>query len=295
MTSIAIAGSMELTAQVADFFWQQPEVEVPWVLTNAPRPAGRGLRLTPTPVETWARGHNLPVYYPLATKPALPSREAIGLPIQAPDILFVFGFGHLVPKWLLDYPTIAPLNLHPSALPKWRGSAPGQYVILYGEHESAVSTIIMNEKFDEGKVIDQLPFSVDPTWTATDYYQHAINLWLQSKPLPRLLEATKTSTNIDDQNLANGKVSPGHSGMFLKGDGYLPWEIYQLASDIKSQNDPAALRQHPHYNELSPVIKKLLAAQPLSAATLLNRMRRALSPWPGVWTINPSSERQKIS
>jgi methionyl-tRNA formyltransferase len=71
--------------------------------------------------------------------------------------LLVVDFGYLIPTWLLQLPAIAPLNIHPSELPKWRGSSPGQFALLFKNlgretTQTAVTLMVMNEGLDQDQL-----------------------------------------------------------------------------------------------------------------------------------------------
>ena len=170
--------------------------------------------------------------------------------VKKPDILIVVDFGFLIPSWLLDLPKIAPLNIHPSLLPRWRGSTPGPSVLLHGDKKSAVTLMIMNEKMDEGPILSQIPFTVDPTWTQTEYYQTSFDLiceklgdhieqFLQKKIIPSI-QPTK---------------SPTPTALKLtKEKAFISW------NEIKN------------------------AMQNGEKATEIERASRAFYPWPKLWT-----------
>ncbi len=128
-------------------------------VTAAPKPAGRGSRLTPTPVAEAAQALELPLLEveTVRSDPGLSS-----LVSTQPDVLAVVAYGELLPPAVLALPRIAPVNLHFSLLPKLRGASPVQTALLLGLEETGVSTIVMDEGLDTGPVILQRGEPIEP-------------------------------------------------------------------------------------------------------------------------------------
>src|SRR5690554_6720589 len=122
---IAFAGTPEFAARSLEALVRYG-AEVPLVLTQPDRRAGRGRRLTPPPVKTAARAHDLPVAQPeqLANPRII---EEWGLADRPPDLLIVVAYGLLLPDWMLAWPRRGCVNVHASLLPRWRGAAPIQH------------------------------------------------------------------------------------------------------------------------------------------------------------------------
>ncbi len=122
--------------------------EVPWVLTQPDRPAGRGRKLAPPPVKTAAERLGIRVEQPASVRdPALAA--TLG---PAPQLIVVIAYGLLLPQWLLDWPARGCVNLHASLLPRWRGAAPIQHAILAGDAVTGISVMRMEAGLDTGPV-----------------------------------------------------------------------------------------------------------------------------------------------
>lgn len=121
------------------------------VVTQPDRPAGRGHKLTPTPVKAFALEHGLPVFEPLKLR-----AFAADLAALAPDVLVVASYGRIVPQAILDVPArgIA-FNIHPSLLPRYRGATPLQTAIRDGAQETGVTIIAMDAGMDTGDILVQ--------------------------------------------------------------------------------------------------------------------------------------------
>ncbi|HOT00732.1 MAG TPA: methionyl-tRNA formyltransferase [Acidobacteriota bacterium] len=133
------------------------------VITQPDRPAGRGLRVTPSPVKQFATAQGLPVFQYASMK----SAEAhAGLVALQPDLLVVAAYGQILPQRILDVPRIAPLNVHASLLPRYRGAAPIAWAILQGETRTGVSIMRIVRRLDAGDVLVQRPEPIRPDDTA---------------------------------------------------------------------------------------------------------------------------------
>lgn len=135
------------------------EHELVAVVTAAPKPAGRGNALTPTPVAAAAGALGAPLHEVETVKTGA-GFDAIAS--SAPDVLVVAAYGEILPERLLRVPAIAPVNLHFSMLPRLRGASPVQTALMLGLEETGVTTIVMDAGLDTGPVLLQRPVPIDP-------------------------------------------------------------------------------------------------------------------------------------
>lgn len=147
------------------------------VITPKPQPIGRKKILTQNQVHIWAEKRRLPIFF---VEKKLDQTLIASLP--ATDFLLVADFGYYIPEKLTSLPKYLAVNVHPSALPKYRGSSPGQAVILNGEKDSAVSLIQIAKEMDAGDLLAQIPFSVHSDWNKDQYYDFAFALAAQHLP-----------------------------------------------------------------------------------------------------------------
>jgi len=133
--------------------------EVVCVVTAAPKPAGRGNELTPTPIATASRALGLPLVEAETVKTGPGFKE---LAVAEPDVLAVVAYGELLPPNVLHVPAIAPVNLHFSLLPALRGASPVQTALLLGLDETGVTTIVMDRGLDTGPVLFQRSEPIGP-------------------------------------------------------------------------------------------------------------------------------------
>ena len=119
------------------------------VLTQPDRPAGRGKKLTASPVKQYADEHGIPLLQPTTLRDASLIAEIKSL---KPDIIIVAAYGLILPQEALDIPTRGCLNVHASVLPRWRGAAPIQAAILAADKSTGVSLMSMTAGLDCGPV-----------------------------------------------------------------------------------------------------------------------------------------------
>jgi len=124
--------------------------EVVAVYTQPDRPAGRGRKLTPSPVKQAALDAGIPVEQPDALKSAA---ARVTLAAYRPDLLVVVAYGLILPRLILAIPRLGCWNVHASLLPRWRGAAPIQRAILAGDEESGVDLMQMDTGLDTGPIL----------------------------------------------------------------------------------------------------------------------------------------------
>ncbi|MDR5803380.1 methionyl-tRNA formyltransferase [Caballeronia sp. LZ001] len=131
---------------------------VPLVLTQPDRPAGRGMKLTASPVKRFAVEHGLTVAQPTSLRRAgkypQEAADAIELLRATPhDVMVVAAYGLILPQEVLDIPPRGAINIHASLLPRWRGAAPIHRAIEAGDAESGITLMQMDAGLDTGAMI----------------------------------------------------------------------------------------------------------------------------------------------
>ncbi len=119
------------------------------VITAPDRKAGRGMKLTRSPVKIWAEENNIALLQPEKLDAEFISK----IKMSKSDLFIVAAYGKIIPKTVLDIPAHGTLNLHPSLLPKFRGASPLQSFILSNEKETGVTIMLMDEKMDHGEIL----------------------------------------------------------------------------------------------------------------------------------------------
>lgn len=147
--------------------------EIPLVLTQPDRPAGRGMKLQASPVKQFALAHGMAVAQPhgLRLEGKYPEEAAAAraaIEAARADVMVVAAYGLILPQWLLDAFPQGCLNIHASLLPRWRGAAPIHRAIEAGDTETGVTIMQMDAGLDTGDMllVERLPIAVNDT-TAT--------------------------------------------------------------------------------------------------------------------------------
>ena len=136
--------------------------DIALVLTQPDRPAGRGMKLTPSAVKQAALARGLPVSQPVSLK--TPEAQAELRAVDA-DVMVVAAYGLILPQAVLDLPRFGCLNIHASLLPRWRGAAPIQRAILAGDAETGITIMQMDAGLDTGAMLSKtvVPIRDDDT------------------------------------------------------------------------------------------------------------------------------------
>lgn len=142
--------------------------EVPAVVCQPDRPAGRGLKLKPPAAKVAAGELGLPVLQPTKVRTAA---FAEWVREQRADVAVVIAYGRILPKAVLDAPRRGCLNLHASILPKYRGAAPINWAIVKGERETGVALMQMDEGMDTGPVFATRTTTIGADETAGELYE----------------------------------------------------------------------------------------------------------------------------
>jgi methionyl-tRNA formyltransferase len=158
---LVFAGTPEFSVPCLDAC-RASGAEVVAVYTQPDRPAGRGRKLTPSPVKQAALAAGIAVEQPESLKPADVQQA---LADYRPDLLVVVAYGLILPRKVLAIPRLGCWNVHASLLPRWRGAAPIQRAILAGDRESGVDLMRMEAGLDTGPVLleRRTPVSRDDT------------------------------------------------------------------------------------------------------------------------------------
>ncbi|MFJ0673968.1 methionyl-tRNA formyltransferase, partial [Bordetella bronchiseptica] len=149
--------------------------DVPLVLTQPDRPAGRGLKLTPSPVKQAALAAGIEVAQPRSLRldgryPDEAAAARAQLERVAPDVMVVAAYGLILPQWTLDLPRLGCLNIHASLLPRWRGAAPIQRAIEAGDAETGVTIMQMDAGLDTGDMLLERAVPIGAQQTAAQLH-----------------------------------------------------------------------------------------------------------------------------
>jgi methionyl-tRNA formyltransferase len=156
---IVFAGTPEFARVALARLTAEPPFRPIAVYTQPDRPAGRGMKLTPSPVKQLALAEGIPVRQPERLRdPA----EQQALAALAPDVMVVAAYGLILPQPVLDTPRHGCLNIHASLLPRWRGAAPIHRALLVGDTETGVCIMQMEAGLDTGPVLAEARTPIGP-------------------------------------------------------------------------------------------------------------------------------------
>lgn len=145
--------------------------EVAAVFTQPDKPKGRGYKMIPTPVKAAALEYELPVYQPISLRKGDDAAEAMKILNDiAPDLIVVTAYGQILPKEILELPKHGCINIHASLLPKYRGAAPINWVILNGETQTGVTSMQMSEGLDTGDMLVKRSTDIGKNETFEELY-----------------------------------------------------------------------------------------------------------------------------
>jgi methionyl-tRNA formyltransferase len=195
-----------------------PDVAIVGVVTAPPRPVGRHQVLTPTPIGALAAALGIDT---VLSPRRLRAPDAIeSVRSLAPGLAVLADYGQIVPEPLLELPHGA-LNLHPSALPRWRGASPVPATILAGDRETAVTLMRMDSGLDTGPIVAQARVSLDGDETApalearlagvaADLLDRSLGPWLRGA-LDATAQAAEGVTLTRPLRRADGRLDPARS------------------------------------------------------------------------------------
>lgn len=153
---VAFAGTPEFAAAALAAILDAG-FDVPLVLTQPDRPAGRGMQMIASPVKQLALARGIPVDQPEKLRSA---EQQAALRTAAPDILVVAAYGLLLPQEVLDLPRFGCVNIHASLLPRWRGAAPIHRAIEAGDAETGITIMQMDAGLDTGAMLTKRAIAI---------------------------------------------------------------------------------------------------------------------------------------
>jgi methionyl-tRNA formyltransferase len=206
------------------------EHEVIAAYTQPDRPAGRGRKLTASPVKALALEHNLPIVQPVSLREANAQNELVNW--QA-DLMIVVAYGLILPDAVLTAPRLGCINVHASLLPKWRGAAPIQRAILAGDGQTGITIMQMDAGLDTGDMLQKVTCPITPGDTAEVLQDKLAKLG--AKALLDILPALSAGSlqpEVQDEILAS------YAKKIQKSEAKLDWQqpADQLARNVWGYN-----------------------------------------------------------
>ncbi|WP_404835736.1 methionyl-tRNA formyltransferase [Aeromonas media] len=195
--------------------------EVVAVYTQPDKPAGRGQKLTASPVKELALANDLPVYQPASLRNEAAQAELAAL---GADLMVVVAYGLILPKAVLDTPRLGCLNVHGSLLPRWRGAAPIQRAIWAGDAETGVTIMQMDVGLDTGAMIRKVSCPIAADETSASLYDKLAELGPQALvDTLNAMAAGETAAEAQDDALAN------YAQKLSKEEARIDWSMEAVA------------------------------------------------------------------
>ena len=184
-----------------------------FIVTQSPRPAGRGRKTRPTPVALWTNTHSIPF---IETEAVNTPQVIDKIATYEPDLIVVIAFGQKISNRLINLPPKGTINVHASLLPKYRGAAPINWAIINGENQTGISIITLAEKTDAGDICAQTKTDIGLDETAGELHDKLVRM-----AAPLLVE---TIDKIADNSIVcteqnHSKATPAPK--LKKSDGFL--------------------------------------------------------------------------
>jgi len=226
---IIFAGTPDFAAQHLTALLAS-EHQVVGVFTQPDRPAGRGNKLTPSPVKVLALEHNIPLFQPKSLRPE--ENQQLVADLHA-DLMVVVAYGLILPKAVLEMPRLGCINVHGSLLPRWRGAAPIQRSLWAGDSETGVTIMQMDVGLDTGDMLYKLSCPIESSDTSATLYN-------------KLAQLGPTGMLATIQQLADGSAKPevqdetavNYAEKLSKEEARLDWSLSaaQLERCIRAFN-----------------------------------------------------------
>lgn len=207
-------GTPDFAATVLSHLVESPH-QIVGVMTQPPRPTGRGLQLSDPPAARLARAHQLPVFQP----EKIHGSEALdALRVLNPEIVVTAAFGRLLRRSLLELAPRGCWNVHTSLLPRHRGAAPVPAAILAGDAWTGVTLFELDAGMDTGPMLAQRMTAIQPHETAGDLTGRLSNMGGEL-----LVETLSAEERGPLQRVPQPELGATYARMLQKEDGRIPW------------------------------------------------------------------------
>lgn len=210
-------------------------IDIVAVYTQPDRKAGRGQKLTPSPVKELALSHNIPVEQPISfslkSENGQVSRETLAN--YRPDVMIVCAYGLILPIGVLGTPTFGCINIHASLLPKWRGAAPIQRAILADDATTGITIMQMNQGLDTGDMLYKLPCDITNTDTTQTLHDKLAKLGgVAMTTVLKDLATYQANAEPQDDSLAN------YAEKVSTDEGQINWQnsVHHINRQIRALN-----------------------------------------------------------
>ncbi|MBR1943475.1 methionyl-tRNA formyltransferase [bacterium] len=188
---VVFFGTPKIALKSLEYLINSDKTEVLAVVTQPDKPAGRGKKLTMSPIKECALANNIPVFQPKSIRKEPEIQEK--LKNLEPDFFVTFAFGQILSQEVLDIPKYETINLHASLLPKYRGANPLQRAIIDGETQTGICTMITELGLDCGDVCLKEPIEISENLNCIQLFE------IVADKSPEMIE--KTLTGLVDNTI----------------------------------------------------------------------------------------------
>lgn len=249
----AFFGSAYFSASLLEKIIEDRELmnllDLEFIVTQPDRPSGRKQVLTPTPVKLISKKHGITAY--------VETNDEVLNRLKNIDLVLLYAYGAIIKKEILDLPRYGFWNIHPSLLPRYRGTAPMATPLINGDESTGVTIIKMDDKIDHGPIIAQIMYTIEKTDKRPDLEVKLTDMGFEIFKS----EILKGMNKIDPKEQEHEKAT--HTKKLRKDDGFI--DIEKLKKSVKD----------------SPI--------------QIYNLYRGLYPWPGIWTVLPNGKRLKVT
>ena len=210
------------------------------VYTQPDRPAGRGKKLQASPVKQIALEHEIAIFQPSSLRPAQETKTLVSLDC---DLMIVVAYGLILPKTILDAPTLGCLNVHASLLPRWRGAAPVERALLAGDKMSGVTIMQMDEGLDTGAMLDKESVQIHATDNRIDLEKK-----LQIAGQKALVRTLGDLEKYQSRAIVQDEENSNYAAKLEKSEAFIDWRL--SAPEIDRQIR-AGIGRNPAYTILN--------------------------------------------
>lgn len=260
---VVFAGTPEFAATALQALIDNQDklnIDIVAVYTQPDRKAGRGQKLTASPVKQLALAHNITVeqpvsfslkYHPEQGDSGQVSRET--LKSYRPDVMVVAAYGLILPLGVLNTPTYGCLNIHASLLPRWRGAAPIQRAILAGDKQTGITIMQMAQGLDTGNMLYQLVCEIEQTDTSKTLHDKLALLGAQA-----IVEVLSDVQKYQQQAICQDEALANYATKISTDEGLIDWRTSaaSIARQIRALNS---------YSFLNGERVKVLSATPIKS------------------------------
>lgn len=229
---VVFIGTGEIGVPVLHWLADSNEHELVGVVTQPDKPVGRDQRIQAPPIKAALADAQVPILQPERIK----REEAVAqIRTLAPEVIVVMAYGQILPRSVLEIPSIACLNLHASLLPKYRGAAPIQAAIAAGDHETGITVMYMDEGLDTGDMLLESVIKIAPDETGQSLHdrlagiapgalQNALQL-LAAGTAPRIPQNDEEATYAPKLEREHGQIDWSESAEAIerKIRAFDPW------------------------------------------------------------------------